>query len=63
MIVLLVRHAFLNNSLQYSSKLLREMTKFKVLTERNSNGNSNSLLGYHLQTKRFLKHDIYNKLG
>ena len=32
MIVRHVRHAFFNNSLPYSSKLLREMTKFKVLT-------------------------------
>ena len=32
MIVLHVRHAFLNNSLPYSSKLLREITNFKVLT-------------------------------
>ena len=32
MIVLHVRHAFLNISLPYSSKLLREMTKFEVLT-------------------------------
>ena len=32
MTVLHVRHAFLNNSLPYSSKLLREMTNFKVLT-------------------------------
>ena len=32
MIVLLVRHAFLNISLPYSSKLLREITKFDVLT-------------------------------
>ena len=32
MIVLHVRHAFLNIFLPYSSKLLREMTKFKVLT-------------------------------
>ena len=32
MIVLHVRHAFLNISLPYSSKLQREMTKFKVLT-------------------------------
>ena len=32
MIVLHVRHPFLNNSLPYSSKLLREMTNFKVLT-------------------------------
>ena len=32
MIVLHVRHAFLNISLPYSSKLLREMTNFKVLT-------------------------------
>ena len=32
MLVLHVRHAFLNISLPYSSKLLREMTKFKVLT-------------------------------
>ena len=32
MLVLHVRHAFLNISLPYSSKLLREITKFKVLT-------------------------------
>ena len=32
MLVLHFRHAFLNISLPYSSKLLREMTKFKVLT-------------------------------
>ena len=32
MIVLHVRHAFLNKSLPYSSKLQREMTKFQVLT-------------------------------
>ena len=32
MIVLHVRHEFLNISLPYSSKLLREMTNFKVLT-------------------------------
>ena len=32
MLVLHVRHAFLNISLPYSSKLQREMTKFKVLT-------------------------------
>ena len=32
MLVLHVRHAFLNISLPYWSKLLREMTKFKVLT-------------------------------
>ena len=31
-IVLHVRHAFFNISLPYSSKLLREMTNFKVLT-------------------------------
>ena len=32
MIMLHVRHAFLNKSLPYSSKLQREMTKFQVLT-------------------------------
>ena len=32
MLVLHVRHAFLNISLPYSSKLQREMTKFKALT-------------------------------
>ena len=32
MIVLHVRHAFLNISLPFSSKLLREITKFEVLT-------------------------------
>ena len=47
MIVLHVRHAFLNNSLPYSSKLLREMTNFKVLTTTWTNyGESLSLTLY-----------------
>ena len=37
MIALHVRHAFLNISLPYSSNLLREMTKFKVLTTKWTN--------------------------
>ena len=52
MIVLHVRHAFLNNSLPYSSKLLREMTKFKVLTTTWTNYSESFSLTLHFKSVR-----------
>ena len=52
MIVLHVRHAFLNNSLPYTSKLLHEMTKFKVLKTTWTNYSESSSLTLYFKSVR-----------
>ena len=49
-IVLHVRHAFLNNSPPYSSKLLREMTNFKVFTTTWTNYSESFSLTLHFKS-------------
>ena len=52
MIVLHVRHAFLNISLPYSSKLLREITKFDVLTTTWTNYSESFSLALYFKSVR-----------
>ena len=52
MIVLHVRHAFFNISLSYSSKLLREITKFEVLRTTWTNYSESFSLALHFKSFR-----------
>ena len=52
MIVLHVQHAFLNISLPYSSKLLREITKFEVLRTTWTNYSESSSLALYFKSVR-----------